>query len=425
MTTATMMASLIVGIWLVGSPPAVQSAETARDPLQAAEETARQGQALLEHARRQAVPRPPASMVPDPALRPLAEQILRESAAVWGRTLPQPVAESRREGLWIALSWSMPEAVIREYFDQARRLGATVVFRGVLERSMRATAERLRTVFGERAEHAASVVIDPPLIRRCQVEAVPALLVATNGHCWSVVGATGVAVWLRELAEADARWQPLLAWYLRQTPKLWEANQPIAEGRPVLPPLSDDRRLVVPGEQWAFAEADLEEALREAVARTDWQAVQTRLRARLTAKLTAGPGLALPAATTPRHRLVDPTVTLPEDLVEPTQGVMLAKAGTRVNPLAHVRLRQTLVVLDGTRPAELAWADRWLAAPGHGPAQVLVLLTRGDAAQLMARWQRRVYWASAELLARVGVEATPATVQQDGEQLRVEEHVAR
>jgi hypothetical protein len=262
-------------------------------------------------------------------------------------------------------------------------------------------------------------------VRRCQIEAVPALLAVQGEHCWSVIGGADVERWLQEFARADGHWQPLVNWYRRQRPTLWDPKQPAYETRPALPPLSDDRHFVVPGDQWAWGEPDLEDAIREAVARVDWEAVRGQLIARAQAKLRAGPGLSVPPARQPRKRLVDPTVVLTEDVVEPTRRLVLAKAGTRLNTLTSLPLRQTILVLDGARDEQLAWADRWLASPTHGPTQVTIVMTRGDVTQLMPRWQRRVYWASAELLAKLGVEATPSLITQEGDRLSVEEVVVR
>ena len=58
------------------------------------------------------------------------------------------------------------------------------------------------------------------------------------------------------------------------------------------------------------------------------------------------PGIA--PATEERSRLFDPAITVARD-IRTADGVLIAAAGTRVNPLARVALARDLLFVDGRR----------------------------------------------------------------------------
>lgn len=177
--------------------------------------------------------------------------------------------------------------------------------------------------------------------------------------------------------------------------------------------------LGVRGATWPVAEPDLLnaietrlEALRDSGAFERWAAeAKTRARAQLETPLRV-PGIV--PATEDRSRRLDPAVTVARDLVAP-DGTVLAKAGTRVNPLDHVRLSRPLLLVDGTRDVEVAWALR-----RPGPATLVLVAGRPLA---LARAHRRpVFFDQGGAIARrLGIRATPSVVTQEGAWLRVTE----
>ena len=177
--------------------------------------------------------------------------------------------------------------------------------------------------------------------------------------------------------------------------------------------------LGVRGATWPVAEPDLLdalaarlEALRDAGAFERWEAeAKTRARARLEAPPRV-PGIG--PATEDRSRRLDPAVTVARDLVAP-DGTVLARAGTRVDPLDHVRLSRALLLVDGTRDVEVAWALRYA-----GPATLV--LVAGRPLALARAHRRRVFFDQGGAIARrLGIRATPSVVTQEGAWLRVTE----
>ena len=186
-----------------------------------------------------------------------------------------------------------------------------------------------------------------------------------------------------------------------------------------LPGDGSAKDLGVRGATWAIAEPDLlaqiEARLLEldrsgALARFEAEA---RRRARLSLE-EPDPAPAIAPATEPRSRLFDPAVTVARD-IRTAEGVVIAAAGTRVNPLERTILTRDLLFVDGRREAEIAWAlahDR--------PAKIVLLA--GRPLELMRRHGRAFYFdQGGRLAARFGLRFTPSVVEQAGSRLRITE----
>ncbi|VVT10086.1 Protein TraW [Sphingomonas sp. EC-HK361] len=130
------------------------------------------------------------------------------------------------------------------------------------------------------------------------------------------------------------------------------------------------------------------------------------------------PGIA--PATEERRWTFDPTITVREDLRD-GRGRIVVAAGTRVNPLDTVPLRQRLVFLDGDDPAQVAWARSTTTA-----LNAKLILVGGSPFALMKAEQRRFYFDQQGTLTRhFGIHAVPALVEQQGRTLAIRELVIR
>ena len=193
----------------------------------------------------------------------------------------------------------------------------------------------------------------------------------------------------------------------------------VAVSAGAVPPPASAADLGVRGATWAIAEPDLlaeiETRLLEmqrsgALARLEEEA---RLRAQRTLEEPSPvPGIA--PATRERSRLFDPAITVARDIRTP-DGMLIAAAGARVNPLARHPLTRDLLFVDGRRQAEVAWA---LA---HGRPAKIVLLA-GRPLDLMRRHGRPFFFdTGGTLAARFGIAATPSLLEQAGTRLRITE----
>jgi conjugal transfer pilus assembly protein TraW len=140
-------------------------------------------------------------------------------------------------------------------------------------------------------------------------------------------------------------------------------------------------------------------------------AARTEARVRRPARV---PGIA--AATSTRRWTIDPTIIVARDLRD-ARGSVIVSAGSRVNPLDTVPLRQKLVFLDGDDPQQLAWARAHTTA-----LSAKLILVGGSPFDLMKAEQRRFYFDQAGTLTRhFSIRAVPALVEQQGRMLRVTE----
>jgi conjugal transfer pilus assembly protein TraW len=173
----------------------------------------------------------------------------------------------------------------------------------------------------------------------------------------------------------------------------------------VFPIIEEDLLRVIQQRLLAMkASGAIDRANRRLVARTE---ARVRRPARV-------PGIS--AATATRRWTIDPTIIVAKDLHD-ARGAVIVPAGTRVNPLDTVPLRQKLVFLDGDDPHQLAWARAHTTA-----LNAKLILVGGSPFDLMKAEQRRFYFDQAGTLTRhFSIRAVPALVEQQGRALRVTE----
>ena len=177
--------------------------------------------------------------------------------------------------------------------------------------------------------------------------------------------------------------------------------------------------LGVRGATWAIAEPDLLAEIESRLLEMQRSGALARLEeeARLRAQRTLEEPPPVPdiaPATRERSRLFDPAITVARDIRTP-DGMLIAAAGTRVNPLEGMPITRDLLFVDGRRQAEVAWA---LA---HGRPAKIVLLA-GRPLDLMHRHGRPFFFdTGGTLAARFGIAATPSLVAQEGTRLRITE----
>lgn len=113
---------------------------------------------------------------------------------------------------------------------------------------------------------------------------------------------------------------------------------------------------------------------------------------------------------------VDLSVTLTEDLVD-HQGVVFARAGTVVNPMAYSRFIKRIVLIDGDDPDQVSFA-----LSDGDELNTLLVLVNGDPLGLMREHGRRFYFdQDAVLVNRFGIQNVPAVVQRADPLMQVEE----
>ncbi|WP_159432963.1 TrbC family F-type conjugative pilus assembly protein [Thiohalospira halophila] len=126
--------------------------------------------------------------------------------------------------------------------------------------------------------------------------------------------------------------------------------------------------------------------------------------------------------------VVDPSVTVTEDITVPGKDRLIARKGQRVNPLSAVPWTRPLLIFDGSRPQEVEWASDWLE---ENRSQNPILVTSridtvGDGwanyRDLTNTLGHHVYLLPKNLRTRLGIQKTPSVIRGTGDRkLRVTE----
>ena len=134
-------------------------------------------------------------------------------------------------------------------------------------------------------------------------------------------------------------------------------------------------------------------------------------------------------ATKDRIFYFDPSYTLDKDAVLPC-GKILHKAGTRVNPLAHMDLNRRMFFVDGRNNDQIDWLKEQLKTPSPKVKNQIiedrVILVGGSVFKIKEELGEshadKVYFDQAgELSFKFGIKASPAIVMQEGLSLKIQE----
>jgi len=351
-----------------------------------------------------------------------AEQLRRQRLAgqqsEQSNPMTQPVGIKRREGLFYFVSWSIPEAELKATFREAYHLGATVVFRGLMNDDMPKTIARIKAVAVELNKEAPHVVLDPVIFRQFGITAVPALAIAKDQHALIIEGSASLRQLLNHLRRANSDVAPLSDWADGKA-RSWEMGGPITTARPVMPAVVGLQKVSSDLTKYPIWERDLEEVFKERIRQTNMSPMKRELETKVKERLKAGPGLTLPPATESRTFSVDLTQRIDNDIPNHDGSAIVVKAGTQVNPLLYVSYRHRLVVIDGRDARQVAFAQEQVRQ--YGIDAVKVLLSDGDFESVAKAVKDRVYWLQPEIIVRFKLQHVPSVVTQNGPVMKVEE----
>ncbi len=121
-------------------------------------------------------------------------------------------------------------------------------------------------------------------------------------------------------------------------------------------------------------------------------------------------------ATESRVFYFDPTYVVQEDLKD-HRGRIIAKKGTKINPLETVNLSQNLVFFDGDDVQQREYVQQELKVEN-----IKSVLVKGAPLALSEEWQVPVYFDQGGLLTKkLGIHHVPAFVSKENLRLRIEE----
>ena len=420
-----LLVSVCVSLMSLGVAPSIWAAEVLRK---------RPDLLPADVAKAQAMAAARARVFADPsALQKSQLELAKEIAQAARRHLPvenpevKTPREARKDGVYLLLSFSLPEDTLREYFQESHKYGITICLRGLVDNSFKTTRERILALFvdGNRQPNESmltGLVIDPVIFQRAGVQEVPAVVVVQGAHYQSAVGTASVKHLFGLLAKDEPGLQPFGRW-LDQRDTGWVQGGPTTERQPSVPVLSGSRQLKSAFATVVVGEADLMQLIKDKVAKADWAAVGRKGAVMVEGKLDRGPRLEAPRAERNRTFRVDLTTEFPEDITDPSNNRILVKAGMRVNPLTKVTWAHTMVIINASDPAQVTWLQGYMEQ--HAKESLKIAVTAGAIEPLMTKVQHRVFWMTDELMRRFQIAALPSVVRQVGSELEIQEYYAQ
>lgn len=176
--------------------------------------------------------------------------------------------------------------------------------------------------------------------------------------------------------------------------------------------------LGVVGATYPIAEPDALAEIEERAAKTDWSKFINKDKIEKTIKNFKPPGLVkLPRAAQTRTYHVDMTYTLDYDIPDGRGGIIYPK-GYTFNPLDYVQYKKTIIVIDGSDPAQVDWFER---SQWARDINSILILTDGSYYELSRRLRRQVYYAVHDIPKKFQLQAVPAVIRQSSRVMEVTE----
>lgn len=354
-------------------------------PSDAAAEIGRQGEATLEAAKKEHAATYERLQAQGASI--IEQRMQQEAAAATppaSGDAAKPVSQvpATGRGYRLYVSQSMPDAELAAAALLATREPRLVlIFRGVgPDQSLTQLAQKMQALAQVEAvgDPVPAMEIDPIKFAEDAITAIPTLAATEDG---------------KTLAQARGVIRP--AWI----------EERLARG--------DHGDLGKHGTTYDILEADLMAVLK---AKIESIAAQQDPERAVTNYFDRIGFIALPPATAPRVRRIDPTIVV-QQTIKAMDGTVLAHQGERINPLSRVPLRERVAVFDGRSPSQVAWAKKLMATPGKPLMLVTTQLPQPGAQaallELTRAFDRRVYVLQPAMAERFQVQRVPTVIDSD------------
>ena len=170
------------------------------------------------------------------------------------------------------------------------------------------------------------------------------------------------------------------------------------------------------GNTYPIAEKDAIEEMKKKAAQTDWSKHFDKEKQAKAIKNFRPQGLrSLPRVTDPETFQVDMTYSLEFDITD-QRGVIIYPKGFTFNPLDYMDYPRTLVFIDGSDKDQVQWLK---SSEYVGTAMILV--TDGVFWDVRKELNRHVYYATNQIIDRLGVKAVPSIAYQSGRYMEIKE----
>jgi conjugal transfer pilus assembly protein TraW len=297
---------------------------------------------------------------------------------------------SYSDNLIIFMTWNMSEGDFESILEQAEKINAIVLFRGMHKEDESISATFKRFMVYRKKFPNLRVAIDPKRFKEYNVESAPYFVYDSTKHnkVFSVKGMVSPAMILEEIEE-------------RNGARIDSLKGPVV----------------------AIEEKDILDVIKERMAKIDWEEKKKAAHDRYWSK-NSNMLADLPKATKYREREVDLTVKVTKDQL--INGKVYAPAGLEVNPFDQMSLNSTLYVINPFDFEQLVLAKRM--AKKAKTAKVKFILNNIDKdngwehiGNLYKYLGINTYLLYPDMVERFKIEKTPSVIYQNGKKLKVDE----
>lgn len=318
---------------------------------------------------------------------------------IWGNELP--VKEKTAEtSILIFASHSLGKQGLDELLGVASNYpNAVVVFRGIPEGTNLGAGVKKIQKLAAKKNPVPNVVINPTLFEKYGVTDVPSIV---------LLEPNASAGWDEPKAIASVKGLSDPLWLLEQVKQGVLGDQ-------------GNRGNIV-----AINEPDLTKVMQARALAIDWEEKKRGALARCWKNL---PKHRLPTATKRRTREIDPTVVVTQDIVTP-DGIVIAREGTKVNPLALRPFTQLVAVFDPLDKTHLARLQKVLPSiqQRSGIQRVTYIATQfcpdkglDGYNEISDAVDAPVYLLTPDIVERFELQCAPAIIHSSGKRFLVEE----
>ncbi|MBO2656110.1 hypothetical protein I6M49_21955 [Shewanella algae] len=287
------------------------------------------------------------------------------------------------------VSLSMPRASVIDAFKNAAGRGVTVYINGMFEgdKNIMETMARLHVMTKDLVLQP-TVKFGPTWFKKYNIQRVPALVYDNGRYQVKMSGMTQMSFFEEKLST-----------------------------------VKQEKDFGAYGATFPVKEISLIEQLRKRMAQIDWHQKASNATKNYWKNR---PQYNLEPAIKDNVFYIDPTISVKKDIVN-RRGVVLAKAGTRVNPFqAMPNAYLGLYIVDATDPRQLKWLDKMV---GNFDYRDQIIISRLDPEkgwdslnELRKRYMRDIYVLEQELINKFALRVLPSTVSVEQAHIKVNEY---
>ena len=169
----------------------------------------------------------------------------------------------------------------------------------------------------------------------------------------------------------------------------------------------------IEGHTFPIIEENILEVIEKRLAKIDLKQLNAELKQK-TQEYVENPPAAKGITKAKENKVIyfDPTYVVPNDIYNHLGILISEKKGTRINPLEHIALRESLIFIDGDDEEQVSYA--------LSLSDANIILVKGSPLKLQRKHKRWIYFDQAGVMTtKLGITEVPALVEQDRLKLRI------